>query len=67
VKPIVTFKDAHGTPHADSVAWLSGVKNHPRGLLGELVRTSTVLRVSFEDGIAVEIETLNTIYRKESE
>lgn len=60
-KPVVTYQSAPVQPVVGRSTLLAGVKAHPRGLDGYIVQTSTVLRVDGD-----EIETLNTIYRKEA-
>ena len=72
-KKVITFKDFLGWvdhPAGAIQASLGDVKGHYR--LGDepFVRTSAVVRIEYADTeggrTPVEIETLNTIYRKEA-
>jgi hypothetical protein len=69
-KPVVNFKEVIGFIDVGGFgvrALLRDVTNHP--VLGDLreVNTSAVLRMQYDANMTelVELETLNTIYRKE--
>lgn len=70
-KPVVSFKEFVGWgehPHSGEMnATLRGVTGHPA--LGDerIVYTSRVERIGYDDdGVPSEIETRNTIYRREA-
>lgn len=68
IKPVVSFECFHGvTDYPPMRARLSGVTGHP--LLGDepAVTTSRVYRFAYdESGEVIEVETRNTIYRKDT-
>lgn len=62
MKPEVKFTDTMGPVELGHSAFLMGVKDHPRGLDGTLVQTSTVQAINTFEGYIHRIETQNTIY-----
>jgi hypothetical protein len=67
-KPVVTFRKFLGIEDSSccTVALLGGVVGHPVLGEAEIVRTSRVARIEYnEDGTVKLIETRNTLYTKE--
>jgi hypothetical protein len=65
MKPIVTYGQIapFNEPTLGRGVYVLDVHNHPAGLEGELVITSPIVSMTHVDGVLVEFETLNTIYR----